>query len=173
MQTRESGRTIIETLAVLGIMAVMTVGAITIYSKARKNLLRMESISQINDLSDDIQTIFSGRASYDKLTIRYLKRMGVIKKDHNPFGETFAVYPVNSASEFAISYENLGRSDCVYFATYRWSNAEDVFVNGRKISARNSRLSSDEENTESRISLADVTTECIEQPINTFTLYFQ
>ncbi|MBN2676273.1 MAG: hypothetical protein JXR30_03415 [Alphaproteobacteria bacterium] len=155
MIIRESGRTIIETLAVLAIMGVMTVGAISVYSKARKNLLRMESISQINEMADDIQTLFSGRASYDKLTISYLKRMGVIEKDRNPFGEAFSVYPVEETKMFAISYENLGRSDCVYFGTYKWENAENIYINGQKMV------------------LSDITYQCVEGSINTFSLYFR
>ncbi len=152
---RESGRTIIETLAVLGIMGIMTIGAITIYTKARTNLLRMQAISHINEMADDIQTLFSGRASYDGLTIEYLKRMGVIKKITDPFGEEFSARPVLKSLQFSITYENLSQHNCVYFGSLQWDNSTSVLINGTKAS------------------LDELTLQCINDSINTFTLYFQ
>lgn len=155
MHKRESGRTMIETLAVIGLMGIMTIGAMTIYTRARTNLLRMKSINQINEMADDIQTLFSGRASYDGLTISYLKRMGAIKTDKDPFGEEFSVRPVLKATQFAITYQNLSQHNCIYFASLKWDSVTSLLVNG------------------SQAQLDELTIQCIEGNYNTFTLYFQ
>ncbi|MBN2779841.1 MAG: type II secretion system protein [Alphaproteobacteria bacterium] len=155
MHTRESGRTMIETLAVIGLMGIMTIGAVTIYTRARTNLLRMESISHINELADDIQTLFSGRSSYDGLTISYLERMGAIKTNKDPFGEEFSVRPVLKASQFSISYQKVSRQNCIYFGSLQWESVTSILING------------------AQAQLDEMTLQCLDGTINTFTLYFQ
>ncbi len=151
--TRESGRTLLETLAVIGIMGILTVGSIGIYTKARNKLLRMQSIDEISELVDNIRTLFAGKTSYEGLTIGYLERMGGIKNKTNPFGQEIVVRPANSNEEFAITYPNMSRPDCIYFGTVTWEDAESIFING---SAPNT-----------------LTAQCAEGQVNNVTIYYK
>jgi type II secretory pathway pseudopilin PulG len=120
----------LETLAVLGIIGLLTVGAISMYSRSKTNLRRMQVFDEVTDLSENIKTLFQGKTDYNLVSVAYLERYGALKTTRNAYGKDFVIRPTDSGRKFSIIYSDISNADCIFYGLSKWQGAYDVYING-------------------------------------------
>ncbi len=120
--TRESGRTMIETLGVLAIIGILTIGSIGLYSIAMRQLNRSQAVQDVQLLVQQIRSVFSGAEDYSRVDSGIIIASGL--KEANPFGGKYVVTPGKTDTKtFDIQMTGLGKSDCEYFKIYNWEDS--------------------------------------------------
>ena len=77
----QSGRSMVEMLGVLAIVAVLSVGGIAGYSKAMAKFKISKTLDQVSTLVTDIRSLYSGSPDYAGISIVNLITYEVIPND--------------------------------------------------------------------------------------------
>ncbi len=152
---RQSGRTMLETLAVIAIVGILTIGAVSMYTRSREKLTRMSTINEVEDLSENIKTLFQGKSDYGLLTISYLQRYGALRNNRNAYGKEFIVRPSEGGQGFIISYEELSQADCIFYGLSEWKSAKEVWLNGSAV-RRDAETSEDLQCQEGAVNILNI-----------------
>ena len=129
--TNESGRSLIEMLAVLAIGAVMTAAAYGTYNMLRTNQTRNLALNEMEQIARNTKILLETRGDYNGVSVDYLIKAGAITNPDAPIGdETWSITSSVDGKTFSINLTNLTHSDCSYFATKKISWAKSVSVNG-------------------------------------------
>lgn len=95
MKKYESGRSMIEMLAVLAVIGVITVGALSGYSQAMIRYKISRTVTDIVTLADELFKAYSWRRGYpsDVMTCKELKDEDIMENDTctNPFGGRYEI----------------------------------------------------------------------------------
>ncbi|MCL2538424.1 MAG: hypothetical protein FWE52_03035 [Alphaproteobacteria bacterium] len=113
----ESGRSLIEVIGVMALGAIMIAGTFQVYSVMSTRMKRMEVIEDMRDLAKNTKLLFSGRGSYNGVSIAYLIKAGALKTDRAPAIATeYNVRSENDGAEFSINLMGVRYNDCVWIA---------------------------------------------------------
>ncbi len=120
--SNQKGVTLLETILVLAIIAIIMIGGLSLYSNARNSMLATQTVRQVSGLAAGIKSTFSNMANYEDLISGWndgystLKSAGVIPKgmysDNNDsglqsaFGEQVFILGVPDAND--TDYESIG-----------------------------------------------------------------
>lgn len=129
----ESGRSLIEIIGVLALTAIMTAGAVKLYSSIRTNQAHTIAAAELREIAKDTKLLFDMRDDYAGVSVDYLLKAGAIKKDNAPLGNAWAIEPFADQKSFAIKLFDLGHSDCEFFALSVPQWASDVIVNNHSV----------------------------------------
>ena len=141
-----TGRSMIEMLGVLAIIAVLTVGGIAGYSKAMQKFKINKALQQITMIANNIRTLFANEKNFGNLQVydwetkehaETMLSLGIITADmytengvYGNMGESYIVNPFNGGiwissnknpSYFRISYGMVNKAICMELATKNWN----------------------------------------------------
>ncbi len=126
----ESGRSLIEMLAVLAIGAVMTAAAYATYNMLRTNQMRNMAVSEMEQIVRNTKILLETRGDYSGISVDYLIKAGAITESSAPIGDdTWSITSSVDGKGFSINLVNLTHSDCAYFATKKLDWAKSVSIN--------------------------------------------
>ena len=127
----ESGRSLIEMLAVLAIGAVMTAAAYGTYNMLRTNQMRNMAVSEMEQITRNTKILLEARGDYSGVSVEYLVKAGAMTETKAPIGDnTWSITSSVDGKTFSINLVNLSHSDCAYFATKKLTWAKSVSING-------------------------------------------
>jgi prepilin-type N-terminal cleavage/methylation domain-containing protein len=88
LQSKQSGRSMIEMLGVLAIVGILSVVALSGYSMAMANIKAQKDIDQIRDYIFAIKELYADRNNYDDLSPAMLQDAGIFdSKNSNQYGD--------------------------------------------------------------------------------------
>lgn len=137
VQKNESGRTMIEMLAVIVIVGVLTVGGITANSIANRLFRENVVYEEVETLVSGITDTYSWARSYSELTENAVcdneivagicicnKETGTpVCKLKNVFGGSITIHPADNGQTFLIKYENIPLNVAEKLEEKSWQNA--------------------------------------------------
>jgi len=129
----EYGRSLIEIIGVLALTAIMTAGAIKLYSSIRTNQNHTIVSANLREIAKDIKLLFDMREDYNGLSVEYLQKAGAIKNVNAPIGNNWVIEPIEDGKAFTIKLFDIGHSDCEFFAVSVPQWATRVLVNNHDI----------------------------------------
>ena len=123
---QESGRSMIEIIGVIAIMALISAGA---FALIRSGMATQKRSIIIDDVSKIVSGVRSLYADYDDLsTLNGDEALAAMAVDKNgPNGVTYSVAPIkvgNVYPKFEITIGNLSVEDCNVLGTKAWSGVE-------------------------------------------------
>lgn len=136
----QSGRSMVEMLGVLAIVAVLSVGGIAGYSKAMAKFKISKTLDQVSTLVTDIRSLYSGSPDYAGISIPNLTTYEVIPNDmrvgtgaaataKNAFGGDVLIGPWNGTASavanqgFQVIYTGLDATTCIQLASSDWGGS--------------------------------------------------
>ena len=129
---QESGRSMIEMIGVLAIMAIITAGAFALISTAFSTQKRGRVTDDVANIVTGVRSLlgeYDDFSNIDNSTI--FGAIGVSNK--NPYGGTYelAVNPSN-ARQFIVSINGLSKSECDGLITKAWTDSVGYNESGHK-----------------------------------------
>ncbi|MHA1550274.1 MAG: type II secretion system protein [Alphaproteobacteria bacterium] len=119
---RESGRTMIEMLGVLAIIGVLTVGSISLYSIAMRNMKRSDVVQDVQLLVQQIRSLYANVEDYSDIDNSIIIALQLDEK--NPFGGVYnLVSNQQDHTVFEIHITGLSKENCQYFKIYTWEDS--------------------------------------------------
>lgn len=140
-----SGRSMVEMIGVLSIVAVLSVGGLTGYTKMMMQYKINKSIEQITNMSARISTIGSQASSYDGLSNQSAVKFNAIPAEvissdgvtlKNPFGGSVHITPAPLFSDgtdvlaYTIMYTDLPEAACVALGAHDWGHGSNTALIG-------------------------------------------
>ena len=139
----ESGRSMIETLGVLAIIGVLSVGGIAGYSKAMMKFKVNKTVDEVTQMATNIRTLFGGQRNYGALTNDVINKGHLIPDEmmvttgegdsatstyENAWGNPVSVFPANKvvASDqkaFLVSFSQIPTEACLELAVMDWGSS--------------------------------------------------
>ena len=118
MKTNELGRSMIEMLGVLAVVGVLTVAGIAGYTKAMEKYKIHKVKDEMQQISTNILTLFSGVGTFKGLNTSMAQSMGVIPESmtksgepRHTFGGTITIeaksYGGTEGAAFEVKFNNL------------------------------------------------------------------
>lgn len=127
---RESGRTMIEMLGVLAIIGVLTVGSISLYSIAMRNMKRSKVVEEIQLLVQEVRSLYANAVDYSDINDGVIVALQMAEK--NPFGGIYSLTPnAENATIFDVKITGLTKESCEYFRVYNWNDSVSYNKAGR------------------------------------------
>ena len=138
---RDYGRSMIEMLGVLAIIGVLSVGGIAGYSKAMTKWKINKTIEQVEEITQNILTLYANQKTFDWsrsgiLKVDDLITLGIIpanlkqaEEDHrfiNPLGGTS--YMFGGPDSFEIRVTGISKEACVALSTHNWNFSSPYFL---------------------------------------------
>ncbi len=122
------GRSALEMIGVLVIVAILTVGGIAGYSKAIPQYKMYKLADQAAMIITNIRAAFAIKDNYQGLTTTAAIQMGAISKDAVKNGAAYNIYggqvflaPAEDGHSVFITFSGLPKNACVYLATADWA----------------------------------------------------
>lgn len=157
---RQSGRTMLEMLGVLAIVAVLTVVGLASFSRALDQHRANKVMDQVSQLIINIRSMFASAYYYTGLNNSEALNLGLVPDDivkessgelKNPFKGFIYINPTNAnkgdapsaATAFEITYTGLSRYACIALATGEWSKGSEAGLISMMFSAAGTDASSD------------------------------
>ena len=140
-----SGRSMIEMLGVLAIIGVLSVGGIAGYSKAMEKWKINKTIEQIEEITQNILTLYANQKTLDfgleedvyMVKVDNLKTLGIIpanlkqaERDYlfiNPLGGTSYIW-ADHYNSFEIYVQYISKEACVALSTHNWNFSSPYFL---------------------------------------------
>lgn len=150
MRVYEYGRSMLEMMGVLTVIAMISVGGMVGYSKMMSQYRINKAIEQIEAMATQISAAGIEANSYAGLTTEKAFKLGLIpsgiarKKSSddyefiNPFGGNVEINPADNNLKYTITYTELPDDACMVLATHSWSGV----ATGKKGQKRASSLRS-------------------------------
>lgn len=127
----QSGRSLIEVIAVLAITGVMTASAFGLYQMIRNNQVKQVAAYKLERLAGDIKILMGMRGDYSGLSVDYLVNAGALESRSAPIGsDKWSVAPFSDNTSFSINLTDLSKGQCAYFAALSPKWAAGIFING-------------------------------------------
>lgn len=152
MKKTESGRSIIEILGVLGIMMVLMAGTLRIYDYADQKSKLFKFEQQINDIAEDVKTLFIGRNwdGFARLSTANSSQAYLMDKEINlrdPFGNDIMVLRTKSSKigKFYIKVSKVNLKACLVLAKRVPSTLKSV--NGKTLKSGMPKCTKGKKNT--------------------------
>ncbi len=147
----ESGRSMIEMLGVLAIMAVLTVGAIQLVNYAMKTQKKGTVEQEITQITTGIRGL--NLTSFESIDNGVFSALGMSQK--NPYDGNYEVEANPSdSSQFIIKITGLAKSECEYFKLKRWTeSAGYIDSEGKESGATAEPANCDDTNGDNTISI--------------------
>ena len=123
------GRSVLEMIAVLAIMGVITVGGMIGYSKAMPRFKMSKLAEQISLIITNIRAAYSIKDNYSGLTTTAAVHVGAIPKEmlkgtdnlvYNSFGGYVFINPAEDDKSIFITITGLPANACVYIGSADW-----------------------------------------------------
>jgi prepilin-type N-terminal cleavage/methylation domain-containing protein len=125
----QSGRSLIEMIAVLAIAAVMVAGTYAAYNVVASRQARMMTTEELRDIAKNAKILFAGRNDFDGLSVPYMIKMGALKTDAAPrIAQRFDLVATTDGG-FWIDLFNVSFSNCAWASLQHFEFASDVIVN--------------------------------------------
>ncbi len=138
----ESGRSMIEMLAVLAIVGVLSAGGIVGYSKAMEKFKAYKTNATVSMIMANVRTAYSKLNDFSGLDTTMAAKLNIISKDMMNSDNTKIVNPfkglglvgavdLNAADggkekgAFAISFDGIGRKYCNEVISSNWGDLEE------------------------------------------------
>ena len=120
---KESGRSMVEIVGVLAMMALMTVGAFVLIRNGMATQKRNTVIDDVSKIVTGIRTLYAEHDDLSKLKDKGDDALAALEiSTSGPYENS--VYSVNKDSSdnsrFVITIKNLPKRDCVVLATKKW-----------------------------------------------------
>lgn len=124
-----TGRTVLEMMAVLAIMGILSVGGLLGYSKAMPRFKMSKMAEQISLIITNIRAAYSIKDDYQGLNTAAAIQMGAIPKEmvkgtppnaYNPFGGYVFLSPADDDKSVFITITGLPANACVYIGSADW-----------------------------------------------------
>lgn len=148
MKINEKGRSMIEMLGVLAIIAVLTVGGIAGYSKAMYMFKMNKSIQQITEIVFNVRSLFANERDYKGMDVGFLVNMNLVPADmidseldwvilrdalnHAVYLNVGYGYDLQHSGDFqalgVYIMEINSKKDCIDIATRDWGTASSGLV---------------------------------------------
>ena len=131
-ENSESGRSMIEILGVLALMAFLTVGAFVLIHTGMTMQKRSEIMDRISEITTGVRALY---ADYDNLPTSFdgAKTLSALSiETTGPDDVTFSVAKdTSNAKQFIVSVTNLSADECDVLAAKAWTGS----VNGATCSS--------------------------------------
>ena len=120
---QESGRSMIEMIGVLAIMAIITAGAFVLITTAFSTQKRSKTVDDVASIVTGVRSLlgdYDDFSGIDNSTI-----FGAIAvSNKNPYGGTYEL-AVNTANprQFIVSINGLSKSECAGLVTKAWTDS--------------------------------------------------
>ena len=138
---REHGRSMIEMLGVLAIIGVLSVGGIAGYSKAMEKWKINKTIEQVEEITQNILTLYVNQKTFDwhewdVLKVDNLKTLGIIPANLKQAEEDYLfINPLGGISDvfvgpdlFQIDLLDISKEACVVLSTHNWNFSSPYFL---------------------------------------------
>ena len=172
--SEQSGRSMVEMLGVLAIIGVLSVGGISGYSKAMAKFKLTKAQDQLTMLLMNIRTAYATSPSYEGLSASNAVNYNLAPSDmitgstlHNAFGGAVVVAAGGANNtNFAITFNGLGKDTCASLASTDWGTDGLVGINisGAKVDTPSFTASHDGSSDDAAkalpVSLPQAYTEC-------------
>ncbi|HCU58864.1 MAG TPA: hypothetical protein DIC64_02660 [Alphaproteobacteria bacterium] len=146
---QEGGRSMVEMLAVLAIIAVITAGSLVGYSKAMRRHRLNETITQVALMTTNIRSFYGNQDSYESFDIQTAVKYNMVSQRMlganstlmNPYKGRVtitldkAVQGGPEKTAFVVTYRDLPVEACVGLATMDWGLGEKVGLIGVSVGA--------------------------------------
>lgn len=146
-KNNQSGRSIIEILAVLAIIGILSVAGIAGYSKAMGYLKDQRFIEQASQVVLNIQTKYINQGNYAKLKNEMAINLGIVPKNmvtnkdnhkigHALGGEIEIYIPIDTILKnydchaFEVKFTNVSYNSCVKLTTSEWQTKSGGLIRG-------------------------------------------
>ncbi len=144
---QESGRSMIEMIGVLAIMAIITAGAFALISTAFNTQKRSRVTDDVTNIVSGVRSLlgeYDDFSNIDNSTI--FGAIGV--SDKNPYGGKYelAVNPSNPR-QFIVTITGLSKSECDGLITKAWIDSVGYKESGHKDSGAKGSCVDDKKNT--------------------------
>jgi len=125
VRKRKYGITLVEALLVVAVGAVIVSGVVTLYTSASSNQRVNQAIQQVQKISGDTRSLFSGQAGYTGLNNAIAISAGVVSPDmlannnniRNPWsGQVDISASESDNTNFTIEYNSLPETACLRLA---------------------------------------------------------
>ena len=140
----EHGRSIIEMIGILAIIAILSTGALVAYSKALRRHRLNETISQVVSMMTNIRSFYGNHDNYETFNEETAIRYNMVTQRMIATGSTLvnpyrgrvkitldkAVKNGPDHTAFVITYRDLPVEACVVLATMDWGLGEKVGLIG-------------------------------------------
>lgn len=145
MRYVSSGRSMVEMIGVLSIMAILSVGGLTGYTKMMSQYKINKSIEQITNMASRISAIGSQSSSYNGLSNQSAVKFNAIPSEvvigngtnlKNPFGGAVRISPSSMFSDgsdtlaYTITYTDLPEEACVALGSHDWAHGSNMALIG-------------------------------------------
>ena len=127
----ERGFTLLELLLVVGVGALLLVGAITTYQLVSENNQAAEANRMLLTMKQETQALYQTRADYSGITLATLQTLNAVPENgRHPFNGPIAVStadaPGGTSTEdgFEITFEDVPESGCAKLATSGFSPSD-------------------------------------------------
>ena len=127
------GRSMIETLGVLAIVGVLSVGGIAGYTKAMKQNKINKTLNQVSHMVINTRALFKQKSIYNMdgsnspTGLAVLKKANIVPDEmwkngaiESPIGTTFGIGAAGNT--IGIAFGHVDKDSCMTLATYDWNN---------------------------------------------------
>lgn len=127
MFKKDSGRSLLEIMAAIGIISLLVIGVVKFANKNSDGLKKKQIVIQIDNLKDSIQSVYMGQKSFSSLGINYNTDIGsafLIARGVrsnlflDPWGNEIELKGSdevgNEFGEYRIKIQNLDAKICAY-----------------------------------------------------------
>ncbi len=127
---QESGRSLIETIGVMALGAVMAAGVFAAYNTIKHRTQRAVAVAHLEEIVKNTRLLLGARDDYAGVSVAYLVKAGALKDDDSPIGgDEWEIRSSPDGHEFSINLTDLSDGDCEYLATVKLPWAARVRVN--------------------------------------------
>ncbi len=136
--TSESGRSLIEIIGVLAVAAVMTAGAVRMYSVIRNRQIRTIAAAELEQTAKNIRLLMAPRGDYSGVSVDYLVKAGALANAYAPIGgDDWTITTGDNAQSFSINLTGLTSGECDFFVAAPPAWATIIRVNGNSDDIQN------------------------------------
>ena len=145
MLDNQFGRSMVETLGVLAIIGVLSVGGMAGFSKMISQNKVNKTLEQIGIISSKLSAVGSNAISYSGLSNKSAIKYNAVPAEaivstsghlQNPFGGNIAIAPSSLVADaadmqaYTITYSGLSEYACVTLGSSDWSNSKNASLLG-------------------------------------------
>ncbi len=126
----ESGRSLIEVIGVMALVAIFTISAIATYNMIRERQLRTIASEELANIAKNTKLLLGASGDYTFVSREYLEKAGALR-GLQPFRiASWGIKSDNLGAEFVIVLTRMTQRNCEYFSLAQAEWAYRVTVNG-------------------------------------------
>ncbi|MCL2369235.1 MAG: hypothetical protein FWC83_01000 [Alphaproteobacteria bacterium] len=125
----ESGRTLIEMIAVLAIAATMVVAAFAAYQVVAQRQIRIIATEDLREIARNSRILFAGRPNFQGISVAHLIHIGALRNDNPPRIAQRMSIGAGTPSGFFINLYGMSYSNCTWISLQHFDFVDTVIVN--------------------------------------------